>query len=246
LVGETTLISLSRLMALQRRLDVAANNVANSQTTGYRAQQLSFQEYLKPEKPQEIGEKPERPLSLVDAVLPFTSSSSGAFRSTGNPLDLAINGNAYFAIQTKQGERYTRDGSFGLDANGRLVTLEGLPVLGDKGVIIVPPRSGEITIDSSGRVLMQQVELGKLKLVSFAPGVRLEAAGRNLLRSDQQPKVNAGSATVLQAMLEQSNVQPTIEMSRLAELNRSYEVASKLLKDSQDINEISKLANVPE
>ena len=104
----------------------------------------------------------------------------------------------------------------------------------------------EITIDPSGRVLMQQVELGRLKLVSFAPGARLEAAGENLLRSDQQPKVSAGSATVLQAMLEQSNVQPTIEMSRLAELNRSYEVASKLLKDSQDINEISKLANVPE
>ncbi|MDU6374051.1 MAG: flagellar hook-basal body complex protein [Bradyrhizobium sp.] len=103
LVGESTLISLSRLMALQRRLDVAANNVANSQTTGYRAQQLSFQEHLKPEKKQEIGEKPERPLSLVDAALPFTSAASGAFRSTGNPLDLAINGNAYFAIQTNQG-----------------------------------------------------------------------------------------------------------------------------------------------
>lgn len=107
-------------------------------------------------------------------------------------------------------------------------------------------RSGEITIDSSGRVFVQQVELGKLRLVSFAAGTRLEAIGGNLLRSDQQPKVNAGSATVLQAMLELSNVQPTIEMSRLAELNRSYEVASKLLKDSQDINEISKLANVPE
>ena len=246
MVGETTLISLSRLMALQRRLDVAANNVANSQTTGYRAKQLAFQEYLKPEKPPEIGEKPERPLSLVDAALPFTSSASGAFRSTGNSLDLAINGNAYFAIQTNQGERYTRDGSFSLDANGRLVTLEGLPVLGDKGIITVPARSGEITIDPSGRVSMQQAELGKLKLVSFAAGARLEAAGGKLLRSDQPPKANAGSATVLQAMLEQSNVQPTIEMSRLAELNRSYEVASKLLKDSQDINEISKLANVPE
>ncbi|MDP4339990.1 flagellar basal body rod protein FlgG, partial [Escherichia coli] len=91
-------------------------------------------------------------------------------------------GNAYFAIQTSQGERYTRDGSFSLDAKGRLVTLEGLPVLGDKGVITVPPRAGEITIDPSGRVSMQQVELGKLKLVSFDPGARLEAAGGNLLR----------------------------------------------------------------
>ena len=97
-------------MVLRRRLDVAANNVANVETTGFRAQQLSFQEYLKPEKGNEIGIKPERPLSLVDAAFTFTTSSAGAIRNTGNPLDLAINGNAYFVVQTPQGERYTRDG----------------------------------------------------------------------------------------------------------------------------------------
>ena len=111
-MSETTLIHLSRLMALRRSLDVAANNVANVETTGFRSQQLSFHEYLKPEKGEGIGVKPERPLSLVDAAFAFTTSSAGAIRTTGNPLDLAINGNAYFVVQTSQGERYTRDGSF--------------------------------------------------------------------------------------------------------------------------------------
>ena len=112
-MGETTLIDLSRLMVLRRKLEVAANNVANSETNGYRAQHLSFQEYLKPEKGQEAGVRPERPLSLVDAAFSFPNSSPGAVQTTGNPLDLAINGkNAYFALQTARGERYTRDGSF--------------------------------------------------------------------------------------------------------------------------------------
>jgi len=99
-MGETTLIDLSRLMVLRRKLDVAANNVAYAETTGFRAQHLSFQEYLKPEKGQEVGVKPERPLSLVDAAFSFPTSLAGAVQTTGNPLDLAINGDAYFVIQT--------------------------------------------------------------------------------------------------------------------------------------------------
>lgn len=112
----------------------AANNVANVETTGFRAQQFSFQEYLKPEKGNEIGVKPDRPLSLVDAAYTFTTTSarrsglqSSGYRGhpdMGNPLDLAINGNAYFVVQTPQGERYTRDGSFCLNGTGRLVTMD--------------------------------------------------------------------------------------------------------------------------
>ncbi len=151
-MSETTLIHLSRLMALRRRLDVAANNVANVETTGFRAQQISFHEYLKPEKGEEIGIKPERPLSLVDAAFAFTNTSAGAIRTTGNPLDLAIKGNAYFVVQTSQGERYTRDGSFSLDGTGRLVTMDGQPVLADSGTVNVPVQAGAININAGGRI----------------------------------------------------------------------------------------------
>lgn len=246
-MSETTLIHLSRLMALRRRLDVVANNVANVETTGFRAQQLSFQEYLKPEKGQEIGVKPERPLSLVDAAFAFTTSSAGAIRATGNPLDLAIDGNAYFVVQTPQGERYTRDGSFTLDRTGRLVTMDGQPVLSDRGAVTVPVQAGAINIDRQGRVSTKLGELGRLRLVSFSERANLQAVGGNLFRSDRAPEAaKAGAAAVLQGVTEKSNVQPTVEMSRLIEINRSYEIASKLLKDSQDPAELSKLANVPD
>lgn len=111
-MGETTLIDLSRMMALLRKLDVAANNVANVETTVFRAQQLSLREHLTPMKGQEIGTPRERPLLMVDAATAFISSTEGGIGLTGKPLDVAIDGNAYFAVQTGQGLRYTRAGSF--------------------------------------------------------------------------------------------------------------------------------------
>lgn len=246
-MGETTLIDLSHMMALQRRLDVAANNVANVETGGFRAQHLSFQEYLKSEKAQEVGVKPERPLSLVDAAFAYTTSSAGVIRTTGNPLDLAINGNAYFVVQTAEGERYARDGSFGLDGAGRLVTMDGQPVLADSGVVTIPLQSGEITISAEGQISTKLGALGRLRLASFSERANLQAAGANLFRSDLPPNAaKGGAATILQGMIEKSNVEPAVEMSRLAEINRSYEMAAKLLKNSQDVTDLNKLANVPD
>ncbi len=240
------LIDLSRLMALRRKLEVAANNVANVETTGFRAQQLSFQEYLKPEKGQEIGIRPERPLSLVHAASVYTTAAAGPLRATGNPLDLAIVGNAYFVVQTPQGERFTRDGSFVLDGTGRLVTADGFPVMTDGGIIKLPSNAGTISIDGRGGVSTQQGELGRLRLVQFDERATLEAAGGNLLRSNTPPTSASGEVQVMQGFLERSNVQSTIEMSRLAEITRSYELASKLLISSQNYDDMNKLANVPD
>lgn len=246
-MGETTLIDLSRLMVLRRKLEVAANNVANMETTAYRAQHLSFQEYLAPMKGEETGVKRERPLSLVDAASAFTSSAAGGIRTTGNPLDLAIDGTAYFAIQTDQGPRFTRDGSFTLDGAGRLVTGTGQPVLTDRGVVTIPPQAGEITIDAQGQISTKQGTWGQLRLVNLPQGTALQAVAGNLFQSDRSA-VDApiGSVKLIQGALEHSNVQPTFEMSRLAEINRSYEIASKLLKNSQDVTDLNKLAEVPE
>jgi flagellar basal-body rod protein FlgF len=235
------------MMALRNKLDVAANNVANLKTTGFRAQQLSFQEYLAPSKDQEVGAKRERPVSLVDATFAFTTSTAGAIQMTGNPLDLAIDGDAYFAIRTEYGERYTRDGSFTLDGTGRLVTMDGQPVLTDGGVVTVPPTAGEITVDASGQISTKQGTLGRLRLVSFSKSASLQAVGGNLFRSDMPPdQTNASSVKILQGAVERSNVQATIEMSRLAEITRSYEMAGNLLKDTQDLDDLNKLAKVPD
>jgi flagellar basal-body rod protein FlgF len=244
---ETTLIDLTRMMALRTKLDVSANNVANLETTGFRAQQLSFQELLAPVMGQEIGEKRERPLSLVDATVAFTTAAAGAVQTTGNPLDFAIDGNAYFAVRTDQGDRYTRDGSFALDGTGRLVTMDGQPVLADGGVITVPPAAGEITVDASGQISTKQGILGRLRLVSFSKSASLQAVGGNLFRSDQPPEQKPEtSVRILQGAVERFNVQATVEISRLAEINRSYEMAGNLLMGTQDVDDLNKLAKVPE
>lgn len=137
-MGETTLIHLSRLVALQRKLDVVANNVANSNSTGFRARQLSFREYLKPEKEVDETGKKERPLSFVDPRFQFSNLTPGALQPTGNPLDLAIQGEGYFVVKTGQGNRYTRAGSFTIDGSGQIVTLTGEPIMGKGGPVRVP------------------------------------------------------------------------------------------------------------
>lgn len=244
---ETTIINLSSMMALQRKLDVAANNVANLETTGFRAQQVSFQEYLSPMMGHEPGGERERPVSLVHALSTFTQSTPGAIRPTGNPLDFAIDGDAYFAVQTDQGERYTRDGSFTLDGQGRLVTLLGYPVMADKGVLTIPPNVGKISVDSSGQISTERGILGRLRLVSFSKQTSLQSDGRNLLQSDLPPGGDkAVTAKILQGALEHSNVQATFEIAKLGELNRAYETASKLLKDTLSADDLNKLAEVPE
>jgi flagellar basal-body rod protein FlgF len=246
-VDDTTIINLSHLMALQKRFDLVANNIANSRTTGFRSQQLSFQEYLQPSKGQEIGVPGEPPPSMVQAAYAFTSSVAGAVQITGNPLDLAIQGNAYFAVQTTEGVRYTRDGSFSLDGTGRLVTLSGQPVLSDNGVVTVSPQAGGIKIDPDGQVSTKQGTVGRLRLVRFPGGANLQAAGGNLIQSNQPPTdIQAGTATMLQGAIELSNVEATMEMTRATEITRSYELAAKLLKESQDATSLNQLANVPE
>ena len=246
-MGGTTLIHLSRLISLQRKLDVAAQNVANANTTGFRARELSFREYLKPEKGVDEAGKRERPVSLTDPRFQFTNVSQGAIERTGNPLDVAIAGDGYLVIQTAQGERYTRNGALTLDGSGSILTLEGEPVLSKSGPLQVPLNEGEISISPDGVVSTRQRSIGRLRLVSFARPELLLPAGSSLLRSDQPPTdLAAGKINLISGALEKSNVESTREMSRLSEITRTYEMVGRLLKSSQDADDINKLANAPE
>lgn len=246
-MGETTLIHLSRLIALQRKLDVTAQNVANANTTGFRARELSFREYLKPEKGVDEAGQRERPLSLTDPRFQFTSVSQGAIERTDNPLDVAIAGDGYLVIQTAQGERFTRNGALTLDASRRILTLDGEPVLGKNGPLQVPLNEGEISIAPDGVVSTPRGSIGQLRLVSFARPELLRPAGSSLLRSDQAPtELSSGRISLVSGAVEKSNVESTREMSRLSEITRTYEMVGKLLKSSQDADDINKLANVPD
>src|SRR6185312_9857675 len=120
------LIGLSRQVALSRELDVVANNIANLNTTGFKADGSLFEEFLNSAARDESNER----LSFVRDRATWTDMSPGGTDRTGNALDVAINGDGYFAVQTQRGVRYTRNGSFQINPTGQLVTAEGDPVLG--------------------------------------------------------------------------------------------------------------------
>jgi flagellar basal-body rod protein FlgF len=243
-MGET-IIHLSRLIALERRLDNVANNVANTDTTGFRARQLSFQEYLSPAKESETDGKKGRPVSLVDAGFQYPDTSQGAIEPTGNPLDIAIVGTGYFAVQTPQGERYTRAGALTIDTTGRLVTLEGQSILSRSGPIMIAPEESSLTVAADGTISSSRRIVGNLRLVRFDGP--LLPVGSNLFQS-QTPalEIPSGSVTLSVGALEKSNVQNVQEMSLLTEVTRSYEQVGALLKNSQRVDDLNKLGTVPD
>lgn len=243
-MSETGLIKLSRLMALRRDLDTLANNVANVGTTGFKAQRVAFKEYLKPVERTDVGTKPERPVSLVDRRAGFTDLSKGAIELTGNRLDVAIDGDAYFVVQTPEGERYTRDGSFTLDASGRLVTTAGQPVLGTSGPLMLSATETDATISPDGTILSSRGARGRVRLARFDAPQSLVPIGGNLFRSDQraiEPPI--GAVRLVPGALEKSNVRPALEMTRLVEITRAYELVSAMMKQD-DKNELQRLADL--
>src|SRR6478736_3794882 len=124
------LIGLSRQVALQRELDVVANNVANIGTNGFKSRTMRFSEYIMPKASGDAFPTADRPMSYVIDAGSGLNFANGPLERTGNPLDITIGGNGVLAVQTANGERYTRNGSLQLDSKGRLVTSDGYAVLG--------------------------------------------------------------------------------------------------------------------
>ena len=165
------LVGLSRQVALARELDVVANNIANINTTGYKADGSLFEEYLSsPARADVSGAR----VSFVRDRGTWHDLSAGTVERTGNPLDVAIDGNAFLVVQTPRGERYTRNGSFQINAQGQLVTSDGNQVVGEAGPITFQPTDKQISISSDGTISVQEGNSkvdsarGLLKLVSFA------------------------------------------------------------------------------
>ncbi|MBB4301819.1 flagellar basal-body rod protein FlgF [Rhodobium orientis] len=227
------LINLSRQVVLRRQLDVIANNVANINTTGYKAQQLAVEEFVMPVARENSFRPGDKPLSYVADYTSSYDFSPGPSVPTGNPLDAAINGKGWFAIQTADGERYTRNGSFGINANGQLVTQDGNPVLGEGGPIILGPDDSGIQIAADGTISTSQGVRGKLRIVSFANEEILKPVGDNLF-SGENPGPNAG-ARVTQGMIERSNVRGVVEMTRMIDVTRTYQTVSNIAKQTDDL-----------
>ena len=239
------LIGLSRQVALGRELDVIANNMANVTTNGFKARSSRFREYLMPVASAETFPRPDRKLSyVVDAGTPL-DTRSGPIEFTGNPLDVAIKGEAFLAVQTRTGERYTRNGALEINPQGQLITSDGYPVLGDNGPITFSPQESGFEIAPDGTVTSNQGQRGKIRLVRFENPQLLRSEGGNLMSSPNVGQPADNTSRLEARALERSNVRPVIEMSRLIEVNRSYSSVAGMMQRMDELRRtaISRLAD---
>ena len=243
-------VGLSRLVALQVQSDVVANNIANLSTTGYKADSSLFEEYLTTSASADQNGS----VSYVIDQGTWHDMSQGPTDRTGNPLDVAIDGNAFLVVQTPNGERYTRNGSMQINANGQLVTSDGNPVLGDGGPISFQPTDRQVQISRDGSISVREgaskvdSARGKLRLVTFAnpQQLRKDGGGNFMVANGEQPQPTT-TAGVVQGAVEKSNVRGVVEMSRMIEITRSYTQVATMLQQLGDLSQqaIDKLADIP-
>ena len=248
----------------QKQLDVIANNLANVNSSAFKADRLVFQEMIPPfkegtsfENARSIlmppGESNEN-VAYVGVAELFTDHSSGPLVQTGNSLDLALEGEGYFKIETPDGMRYTRNGQFRLNAGGQLVTHEGNKVLGlNDRAIEIDPRLGNVSIDPTGTVSvgkgLENVPVGKLQLIDLPNKDALSKDGNGLVRISNPDVFEevAKDVSVRQGFLENSNVNTMDEMSRMITTLRAYEAYQKVIQaidsaDEQSITHIGRVA----
>ncbi len=250
----TLLIGLSRQVALERQIDVVANNVANVNTNGFKADQSLFEEYLMPVAHQDNFVGRDRRLSYVQDRATFHDFAQGPTQETKNPLDVAIDGKAFLVVQTPGGERYTRDGSLRVNSTGQLVNSGGFPVVGANGPIQMQQTDHDITISADGTITVVEGSntrvdsvRGKLRLVKFADPQKLLKEGANLYSANGMAPQADIAARVQQGFVEKSNVNAVVEMSRMIAVTRAYTQISALLQQQGDLRRtaIEKLADVP-
>ena len=244
------LIGLSRQVALSREMDVVANNIANVDTTGYKADGSLFEEYLSSSARTDSGGR----VSYVRDRGVWHDMNAGQVQHTGNPLDVAIDGDGFFTVQTPGGPRYTRNGSLQINAAGQLVTSEGNPVLGNGGPITFQPNDRQISISPDGTISARQGSSiadsvrGTLTVVTFANPQQLQKDGGSTFKppAGVTPQAATG-AKIVQGALEKSNVRGVVEMSRMIEITRSYMQIASMLQQQSDVSQqsIDKLAAVP-
>lgn len=239
-------VGVSSQVALQRELDVIANNMANISTNGFKGRNSRFQEYLMPVASADSFSRPDRRLSYVIDQGTTLDLSQGPIEQTGNPLDVAVKGSAFIAVQAQGGERYTRNGSLSVNAQGQLVTSDGYPVAGDGGPITVNPQETGLSIGTDGTVSTNLGIRGRIKLVTFANPGALVNEGGNLYSSTAPARPAGLDGRLESGALERSNVSPVLEMTRLMDVNRSYAMVTSIISRMDELrgSAISKLANV--
>ncbi len=213
------------------RLDTTVNNIANVNTTGFKAEQLFFFSESSEGVPN-TGEVAPQPVSSIDY-------SPGDMYKTGNALELALGGSGFFAIQTEDGMAYTRDGRFKLNKDRELTTIAGDYVLGRSGKIVIA--GDNIQIGGRGDIRADGRSVGALMILDFENEAALVRSGRNLFRDPDNRAVakKADNPGIQQGYLENSNVQSIKEMVTMINIQRSFESYQKIVQTIQDQDKLS-------
>ncbi len=248
---------LSGALAQEKRLELITNNLANVSTSGFKKDIAVF-EGLTPLLTDAAGTTVQAQTRLLGSDSTFallksvkTDFSAGAIQVTDEPLDLAIQGEGFFAVQTPEGLRYTRNGRFTLDSDRQIVTTSGYPLLGSGGPISLPP--GIVSIDSNGGISVRGAEAGAtitavdiLPLYTVSNPDNLKKMGASLFEVVSGTAQPSTEGRVLQGALEGSNVNPVQEMVAMITVMRLYEAAQKAIQTADDIagkaaNEIGRI-----
>lgn len=228
--------ALSGALAQQRSLDVTANNVANANTAGFRADRVAFDEALAT-----AGATTAQPASLryVVADRVITESAAGSLNTTGNPYDLAIDGDGYFVLATPQGERYTRAGGFNPGSDGVLRAADGIEVVAEGGAgarIHIPSNARDIAIGPDGTVTADGESVGRLRIASFADPASLAKEGELRFFATAAPQATSPNTRVVQGALETSNVNPIAGLNELITSSRLFDSFQRVIHTFADLD----------
>lgn len=223
----------SRALGQQNAMDATSSNVANANTHGYRRQEVDFQEL--------IGGTPARPAGRFTQDMGFRSNfEQGGMDPTGNPLDLALNGEGMFGIEVDGEVQYTRNGQFNIDVNGALVTGDGMPVLNvGGGEIVLPTDATNINITADGTITADGELVDQVGVYEFPENAALIRIGENrfINANNDVEEAQPGTAQVLQGMLETSNVNSVMETVKMTEILRSYQSTQRIIQNIEELEQ---------
>jgi flagellar basal-body rod protein FlgF len=232
-------VGLSNQMVLKRQMDIVANNIANADTTGFKFESLMTKTV--PGSPAFTQGGP-RPVKFVGADGVARDFGQGGLRRTDASLDVGIEGQGFLKVTTKAGDRFTRDGHLRTDSNGVITTQSGDAVADDGGgtITVDSQKPGEITITPDGVVSQGKERIGKLGVYKFDSLSALEKTGDNYYQnSSNQTAVAAPDAKLRQGMLENSNVNPILQITKMIEVSRAYESVSQMISAEADLSRTS-------
>lgn len=228
-MDNTSAIALSRLAAQTRAIDVIANNLANMNTPGYRAARMVFADWLSPQTGTTVP-RGDRALAYTQDRATWRERAEGSLTQTGNPLDLALSGEGYFTVQTPSGTRLTRAGRFTLQQDGAITDEAGNALLDESGQkMTVTPEDTRLTVTSNGTLSSQNGPIGRIGIVKPDDPNKLIAEGGRLLRADTNT-TRLAAPRIIQGMLEDSNVQPIAELTRMMTMQRDFSFTTQFVQ----------------